>query len=267
MLYVNHDKNKMKLFYEKALLDLGDKPLANILGLWHELCQEKIGADFEVMVGNRREHHQLADYRGESNVATPHIIKNQLKLIVWVDNTRDVKSLLLTHEIGHWILKLQGFRGMVNKPSPHSDIEIILNSLLHHPGVYAIQRQHGQDPQKSIVDRLKHNLKLFREGEEGKTKEDRIQRALIIVDDYMHCSTTLRAEVDRVLREKHKLTKKLLAKLMKIINKYELTSPKDTEKCGLEILKCLGLNMQTWGHIDEISKLRSMADSIKPEQN
>jgi hypothetical protein len=255
----------MKLFHEGALLDLGDEPLKEVLGLWHELCEEKIGTDFEVMVGNRREHHQLASFKGELNVATPHIIENQPKLIVWVDNTRDVKSLLLTHEIGHWILKLQGFRGMINRQNPHSDTEIVLNSLLHHPGVYAIQRRHGQDPKESIEDRFQHSLRLFKKGGEGATKESRIQRALMIVDDYMHVSVKLRAEMDKVLREKHKLTKKLLAKQMKTVNKYELTSSRNVEKCGLEILKCSGLGIQGWEHIDEIKKLRSMVDSIKPK--
>lgn len=249
----------MKLFYEKSLSDLGDKPLTDILSLWHSLCREKIGADFEVMVGNRKEHHQLSQYNGELNVATPHIIDGQPKLIIWMDDIRNVQSLLLTHEVGHWILKLQGFRGMVYRSNPHSNVEIMLNSLLHHPGVYDIQRQYGQEPEESIVGRLRHSIKLFDEGSESDVKEDRIQRALIVADDYLHCSNAVRAEMDAVLNQKHKLTRKLLKKLLKVFDKYDLLDTSDVEKCGLEVLSVMGLNSNSWEHIDELNKLKNIA--------
>jgi hypothetical protein len=248
----------MKLFHEEALVQSGDEPLLKILKLWHDLCKEVVGHDFAVNVGNRREHSQLAGYNGEFNVAIPHIIDGKAKLIIWVDNTKDVKLTILTHEISHWILKLQGFQGIVYQSKPHIDIEVYLNTFLHHPGVYEIQRKYGHDPKDYIKERIEHYIKLFQDGVEGKSKEDRVQRALLIIDDYLHSSEVLRGELDKILREKHKLTKKVLAKIIKVVKKYNLVVARDVKQCGLEILKTLGFNTKLWKYIDEINTLKNL---------
>ena len=252
----------MKIFYEKAIVETGDKGLIKVLELWHSLCIEKIGADFEVMVANRKEHKQLSAFNGELYTAMPHILEGGLKLVVYVNDTKDVPFIFLSHEICHWIAKLKGFKGLINRANPHSNIEIILNSLLHHPEVYEIQKACGHDPREAIRDRFQQSMKLFTRDGEGQSKEIRVQNALIILDDFLHSSQAERKLMLEILSKKHKLTKKIFSNFFKLSSDYNLLDPFDIERLSREILKKSGINEKVWETIDEIPKLRDMANKV-----
>lgn len=102
------------------------------------------------MVGDRHEHPRLKQFDGELNTAFPTIVEGRVALALWLDSLKDVNLIVVTHEIGHWVLKLQGFPAMIYPPDRHSNTEILLNSLIQHPPLYTLQKSIGHNPQAEV---------------------------------------------------------------------------------------------------------------------
>jgi hypothetical protein len=97
-----------------------DGPTLRMLNLWHELCEEKLGFSVEVTVGNRREHPMFSAYGAELHSAYPMNVNGKLSLVLLIDYLAEWKPLMVTHELGHWILKMQGARGLLNNDNHHN---------------------------------------------------------------------------------------------------------------------------------------------------
>jgi hypothetical protein len=104
------------------------------------------------MLGDRRDNPQLrlGLSSGEINIAYPQTVEGKVVLFVWLDSFPQVKWVTTSHDIGHLVLKLQGFHGMRYLPKRNTVMEIWLNSLAHHPPLFDLQRSLGHDPQEMI---------------------------------------------------------------------------------------------------------------------
>lgn len=254
----------MRLYHETALREQADEPIVAMLELWRSLSEQKIGVPIEVMVGNRREHPQLSSFSGELNTAFPVIVKGKVVLSLWLDSLSDVtlNPILVTHEIGHWVLKLQDFRGFIYQPQKHSDVEILLNSLAHHPPLYALQRSLGHEPQLEIDSRTLHDIEVFSKERETKKTQFLVRNALLFADDLMNCSEEYYIQLDKIVSKKHPNTSKLLKKILTLAPSYNLLSPDQNLKFSRKVIQDLKLD-SGWREMDEIRTVISMLDKAQ----
>jgi len=229
-----------------------------MLNLWHSLCKEKIGIPIEVMIGNRREHPQLKSTVGEVYTAFPVIIEGKIVLSLWLDSLSNVNSIIVTHEIGHWVLKLKGFRGMIYQPEKHCDIEILLNSMAHHPPLYALQRSLGHEPQIEIDSRADHDIKIFSKERETSKKQFRVKNALLLADDFLNCSSEKRMQLEEIVKRRHLNTARYLWKILSIASHYNLLNPKQNLRFSRKVIRKLKLGDE-WYVADELEELIKMA--------
>jgi hypothetical protein len=214
------------------------------------------------MIGNRREHRQLSSFSGELYVAFPVIIEGKVVLSLWLDSLSNVNPILVTHEIGHWVLKLQGFQGFIYQPKKHSDIEILLNSMAHHPPLYALQRSFGHEPQLEIDSRSIDNIEVFSKEKETKGRQSWTRNALLLADDLINCSEAYRTHLKKIVSKKHPLTTKLLEKILILPPYYNLLNPDQNLKFSKKVILDLKLG-DGWYEIDEVKTLISMVDQAQ----
>lgn len=254
----------MKFYRETAIRKGEDKPTIAMLDLWRSLSKQITGTPIEVVVGNRKEHPQTSSFSGELNFAFPHIIEGKVVLVLWLDSPNDAKLIILTHEIGHCILKLRGFKGFRSKRQKHSNIEIMLNSMAHHPALYALQRSIGHEPQAEIDSRCLHNIKLFSKGKEAQQREVRIRNAFMLADDIFN-SEENRYPLINVISKRHPNTSELLRKLIELEPSYDLLVPDQNQIFCEQIIETLKLG-DDWFNPDEVKGLVSMVNRAAPNK-
>ncbi len=254
----------MRIYRETAIRKQSDKPTIAMLDLWHSLSEQTTGYSIEVVVGNRKEQRQLSSFSGELYTAIPQIIEGKVRLILWLDSVSDAKTIFITHEIGHWVLKLQGFMGFINRSQKNSNIEILLNSMAHHPPLYAIQRSIGHEPQEEIDSRCLHNIRLFSKGKEAQQRELRIQNALILADDIFN-SEENRYPLINVISRRHPNTSELLNKIIKLESSYNLLVPDQNKIFCKQIIDSLKLSGD-WYNPDEVKSLVSLINKVNSEK-
>lgn len=244
----------MKLYYESVLRNQADAPTMRMLNLWHSLCNEKVGASIEVMVGNRRENPQFSAYPGELNTAIPQICGGKLVLSLFLDSLDKANSIIITHELGHWVLKLQGLKAILDKSNPHSNIEIMLNSLGQHPSLFKLQRTLGHEPQKEIDIRAAHSIAMLSKTAET-SNEQKIENALLFSDDLINCSQSNRIGMKRILNRKHPNTEKLVNKILDIAGSKDLSKLEESLPFCQKVIQELKLG-ENWCGLDEINTLK-----------
>ena len=257
----------MKLYRETAIRRHEDTATIAMLDLWRSLSEEKLGVPIEVMVGNRREHQQLGSFRGELNTAYPHVVEGKVVLALWLDSFSNVNPIVITHEIGHWVLKLQDVRGFIYQPQPHSNVEILLNSFAHHPLLYALQRSLGHEPQIEIDSRALNDIKVFSKEKETRDAQSWIANALLLADDLVNCSDKYQRRLKGIVKKKHRNTARLLNKILALVPHYNPTHPDKNfhfyrRPIQRRIIQGLKLGAG-WHEIDEIITLKSMVDTAE----
>ncbi len=100
----------MEYFPEDVLRDYGDEPTNLMLDLWHKECLKQFKNDIEVIMVDRRHNPQLRDIPGTVNSASPCVFDNKMHLALWLESVYPLEPVLVTHELGHWILALRGFK-------------------------------------------------------------------------------------------------------------------------------------------------------------
>ena len=246
----------MEFYRETTIRKGADKPTIAMLDLWQSLSEQTTGASIEVMFGNRKEHPQTSSFSGELNFSFPHIIERKVVLVLWLDSPSDVKQIIVTHEIGHCILKLRGFKGFRRRCQKHSNIEVMLNSMAHHPPLYVLQRSIGHEPQAEIDSRCLHNIKLFSKSKEAQQREVRIRNALMLADDIFN-SEENRQLLINVLTQRHPNTLNLLRKLIELESSYDLLVPDQNLNFREQVIEVLELG-QGWNKRDEVKQLSSL---------
>ena len=247
----------MKPFPESYIRKIADAPTLRILDLWKKLSEEILGYSIEVMIGDRKDNSELKHIPGEINSAYPVIIDGTVVLPIWLENPKSFDPLLITHEIGHWILMIKGFKGLVNKYNRQSGIDINMNSLAQHPPLYKLQRDEGHDPQKMIDARAKTNLNNLTRGPEIMLGDRWAEFALLFADDILNCSEEIKNDLIEILQEDFPVTFSFLEKILNLISKYNLNDP----KLNLAFLKNLVTAIylgEGWKVIDETIELREM---------
>jgi hypothetical protein len=227
------------------------------------LSEKVVGAPIEVMYGNSEDNPRLHSHSGEVNTAVPMSVEGRVVLCLWLNPVTLDRSnfVIVTHEIGHWVLKLQGFRGLICKTKKHCHDEILLNSLVHHPPLYTLQRSLGHEPQIEIDSHANHDIQLLLQEREhlGAMKT----RALYLADDLLNSSAEVQAQLRASMMERHPETLKLIEEIVKSAHEYNLLDHDENLGFAKRIVKRLALD-GVWHEIDEVENLISMAKKSVP---
>ena len=248
----------MIAYPESWLRSHTDTPTAKMLDLWHELCRQVIGASIEVIVANRREYpfHGVDTAQGQLNTAIPQTYQDRIVLALLFENTKELNEVIITHEIGHWVLKLQGLKSMCNGDDPNGSIEIALNSMASHSALYVLQRSLGHEPQKEIDKRAGYNVAILSRSTEPFDEKERIRKSIVYTDDLLHCSPSNKMGMQRLLSNKHPNTNKIVNILLEDSIKHDIAKIASVHSFCTEVIQTLELG-QNWYEADEVEKLKS----------
>lgn len=249
--------NKMKPFPESYIRENADGPTLKMLDLWKKISEDIIGRSIEVMIGDRKDNPELKYVDGEINAAYPGVYEGKVVLPIWLEHPKTFDPLIITHEIGHWILLITGFKGLVNKFGRQSGIDINMNSLAQHIPLYKLQREFGHDPQNIIDTRAKTNLNTLARGTEFLLGDRWAEFALLFADDISNCSEEIKKDIMEILQEDYPVTLSFLEKITSILSKYDLNDPKSNLAFLKNLVNTLYLG-EGWKVMDEVVELRQM---------
>lgn len=247
----------MKPLPETYIRKMADEPTIKILDLWNKLSGEILGYPIEIMIGDRKDNSELKHIPGEINSAYPGVFEGKVVLPIWLENIKSFDPLLITHEIGHWVLMIKGFKGLVNKYNRQTGIDINMNSLAQHPPLYKLQRDFGHDPQKMIDTRAKSNLNNLTKGPEIMLGDRWAEFALLFADDVLNCSEEIKNDLIEILKEDFPVTFSFLEKILNLISKHDLNDPKSNLMFLKNLVNTIYLG-EGWKVIDETVELKEM---------
>jgi hypothetical protein len=243
----------MAPYQESDLLKTADKPTVQAINIWHSQSSQMLGNLLEVVVDNRRNHPNFASFDGEFNTAFPAGYKGQVVLSVWLDSFPNYKPLILTHEVGHWVLKFQGFRAFIRQPRDAA-LEGLFNDVASHSLLYALQKSIGQDPQAEIDSRCAHNIRLSSQPKKG----DPIICGLMMADDWMNCSGyKMRQKLKWTLQKYQPQTWRMLESILNVASQYDLSKPETNIRFRKELLKVLKIT-GAWTEKDDIEQTKKL---------
>lgn len=235
-----------------------------MLVLWHQLCQDVLGGDLEVGIANRHDYGPTKHFHGELNLQVPMVVSGTPMMVLLFEATSSVEDILLTHELGHAVLKLQGFKSIRKTGQPHIDEEIFFNSMCQNPALYVLQRSIGHDPQHQTDARAKHTLHNLKPAPytllgtpPGRFGALSAKNVLLVLDDVLNCSP----EIAEALLAK--LDKYSAAAASYVRNTREIRNRLDPAKLVSHpafvqaAMQEFGLD-DGWGFADEIQALKTL---------
>jgi len=245
----------MPPYREDQLRRLVDQPTNKMIDQWSAISQGIVGRPIEVVVDNRRNHPVYRRFTHEVNTAIPAVYKGQVVLSVWLESFP--KLDLVSHEIGHWVLKLKGFSSLSCQPP--SRYQEYLNSLASHPPLYDFQRRLGSHPEVEIEARTDHDIRLCLQ---PKTKEDQVASALYLSDDLLNCSQEKREELRCVVSNNYPQVMMSIQIVLDAASKHNLLDPVQNlmfRKSLADKLKLYG----RWSEARDVSELKDLENRTK----
>ncbi len=239
----------MEYFSEDVLRDYGDESTNLMLDLWHKECVKYFNNDIEVIMADRRHNPQLRDIPGIINSASPHVFDAKMHLTLWLESVYPLEPILVTHELGHWILVLRGYKMLVDPGRTFGDIVVNLNSLEHHPPLFTLQRSLGHEPQDMIDHETKKDIDYYNERKE-RDSQRWISDALYITDHLTNCSDNYRLRLNNVLRKRLPNTNRFVRIITDILNTSDLHSAEQNLKFCYKLTKELKLGK--WTEFDQL---------------
>jgi hypothetical protein len=251
----------MAPYREDQIRKIADAPTIKAIDMWRSLTARAFGKPLEVVVDNRRNNPRRqynAPVDGELSFAMPCGYKGQVVLSVWLEPFPKYNPLALTHEIGHWILHLQGFRGFIRQPRS-STLEGLFNDVASHPPLYALQRSIGHDPQAGIDSKCNHNIVLCSQPKKG----DPVICGLMLADDWLNCSSyKMRQKLKWTVQKYQPQTWAVLESILKTKSEYDILKA-DTNfafrRALIERLKITG----KWTEKDDIEGTKKLIIEIE----
>lgn len=230
-----------------------DTPTLKMIDLWRSETRRVVGQSIEIMADNRRNNMAFRSFQGQLNTAIPEKYGGQLVLKLWLEVFPNPDMIILTHEIGHWVLKLQGYQNLACKPRDQSNRGTLLNDVASHVPLFVLQRSIGHDPQAEIDSRTSHNIRLFSEAKAEAIDEK--TSALIFVDDILNCSEAKRERLRSLLRKNLPAVSRLVEEIVTAANGYDLLNPQQSLSFRHRLVEMLGLEGD-WNAVDEVKALK-----------
>lgn len=250
----------LNLLCEAELRKRADQPTIRMLDLWNSLCLERIGSPIEVMICDRREYpfHGISTHNGKLNTSVPQSWQDKVILALLLESGKKSDMIIVTHELGHWVLRLQGFKVLVNvnDRKMHSEDRYgELSSLCTHPALYILQRRLGLDPQKEIDKRTAHDIAFLLRKTETNDEKTNTEAALYYADDLLNCSRSNRIGLERRLSNKLPKTAKIVEEILEIKAPLDLSKIEDVLLFSKEIVHNLSLS-GNWRESNDLECLK-----------
>ncbi|MEK6285350.1 MAG: hypothetical protein AABO57_06380 [Acidobacteriota bacterium] len=173
--------------------------LALLMDEWVSLAEKQYGLpQLPVTIINRRDHPKLSGDRGELNTAVPELVNGQPMLVVFLENTDAVNEILVAHEIMHWILNLNGFKGVSEASRFYDKIASYLTSLVSHVPLNRFMTERGFDYLSYENERATETLNaLPRELKKPRVEQTLVWTVLYLCDVILNCSPKIRNEIEK----------------------------------------------------------------------
>jgi hypothetical protein len=241
----------MPPYRDSALRRIADTATIEMMDLWKAETIRVVGQPIEIIADNRRNSVRFRSFEGQLSTAMPEKYGGQLALRLWLEVFPNPDMLIIAHEIGHWVLKLQGFQNLACEP-PHPRGPL-LNDVASHVPLYALQRSVGHNPQPEIDLRTDHNIGLCSEGK-GKSVDEKTS-ALLFADDRLNCSATKREQLIAALRENLPEVSKLVEVIVRTAEGYDLLNTQQSLSFRYKLVEVLELEGK-WKAVDEVEALK-----------
>lgn len=252
-------------YYSEDVIIEKYRETSAMLTCWKDLSKKAFSVAIDTILMNRRDHPKFRNnIFGELNTAMP-VVNNKCKkvfLAILVEDIDKTTSTIISHEIGHWVLKIQGYQGVDDRQKKNLDLASMLNSLAHHPPLYSLQATLGYSVQSEIDDRTIHNIELFAKDFEASDGRCRFINALYLADDLISCSENLKDRLKNVLIEKHPKTLDLINQILETKNFYDIYKVDKNIRFIMMVIKKLKLPGDFLPKND-ISTLRKLIDEIQ----
>jgi hypothetical protein len=213
-------------YRETALRRIADTPTLKMMDLWKMETRRALGQSIEIMVDNRRNGSAFQSFQGQVNTAIPEKYGDELVLKLWLENFPNPNMIILTHEIGHWVLKLQGYQNLACKPADQFGRGPLLNDVAVHIPLYALQRSIGLNPQTEIDLRTDHDILLCSEAQ-GEAVDDKTS-ALLLADDIQNCSKAKCDQLRTALKQNLPAVLRLIEEIVSAAGGHDLMNPQQS---------------------------------------
>ena len=244
----NQKTNKFPYFTEDQIRQTSESPGLAMLGLWHEVCEAKIGERHRVIMIDRYEYHDTKDVPGKYSTAGPLILDDGEGVLALIVELTDgiVPEVLWTHELGHWILFMEDFRSVIVEgtrdggPIDRKKFQQgALNSLAHHPPLCELQQSFGLDTVMYFDERATYHLDILKGGKY--LVGDLLVHCLLAADDLMQCSVALREEYERALESHDSQTLMVVNTILGTAREFDLMNPYGNMKFLRRLIVNLGI--------------------------
>jgi len=242
----------MTPYRESELLRLTDMGTSKMIDRWHSVSEKVVGRPIEVVVDNRRVVPEFRSIPYEVNVARPVGYKRKVVLAVLLDSFPTLKPLLVTHEIGHWVLKLQGFRGMIRHPRDQ-ETEGLLNDVGGHVPLYDLQRSVGHDAQHEVDSRCDQDIETF----SRPVAWDEVRKTLYLADDLLNGSFEKRQRLKSALHRNHATALETVEMIVAISSEYNLLDPEQNMTFRRRVVTEMRLEGE-WSEHDDVKQIKDL---------
>jgi len=244
----------MSLCREYHLRQDADQETLYMFDLWHSLCNEVLGEELEIIASDSKNHPEYQNFPGEINTCEPYFEGNKvIALCLWLNDFPRVEQILITHELGHWIMRLKGYKA-IRSNTISKRKNIMLHSLCDHPVLYKIQRDIGHDPQNMIDIRSIRDLRFVNKIA-SPFPGDEIELSLQLSDNIFNTSKRNAKNIIKKARKFHPVIYEKINKIIKTMKRHNLFDTNENIKCRFELVKRINL-MNSWHVHDDVKELR-----------
>lgn len=247
---------------EQGIREMMPESVLKIMDSWKDLTQNLFEYPIEIVSMAKNEHPQFSKVSHNLHIAYPHALNGKVVLIVVVNDFNNVPYAVFAHEVGHWILKLKGYKGLLNRKDKQGLLAAHVNDLCTHPPVWKLIKESGLDPQGEIDDRAKYDINLLQTSTESENPVEQKTMALYICDGLINSSSDLKIKLNINLLNKYPKTYAYIQQILGILRKYDLNKPDDSNFCIMELQKELSLPGK-WFTPDEINEIKQKIVQVK----
>jgi len=245
---------------EPGIRRQADSATTKMLDLWKTLCVEKIGQPIEVMAYDRREYpfHGVNTHVGKFNSSIPQPFQDTMVLMLLLESVKPFDLMIVTHELGHWVLRLQGQKIMMNaapdvltKKRDYSAFPDVCT----HPALHKLVRSLGHDTAKFIDKKVAADIGLLKTKSDPASEKAQAEEALYYADDLINCSSSNRTGLERKLSSRMPKTAIVAQQIVSISQRRDITKIEEALPFSKDIIQELNL-LGNWYESGEVDLLK-----------
>lgn len=247
---------------EQGIREMMPESVLRIMNSWTLLTKEIFDYPIEIVATAKSEHPQFSKIPQNLHIAYPHILNKKVVLVVVVNDFSNVPYVVFAHEVSHWILKLKGYKGLLNKRDKLGLLAAHINDPCTHSSVWQLIKECGLNPQSEIDNRAEHDIKLLLNSAESKEPLEQKTLALYLCDDLINRTSNLKIKLNINLLNKYPATYGFIQQITALVNRYNLNKPDDSNACIEQLQKELSLP-GSWVVIDDREEIRKKIRQVK----